>query len=83
MHMKTNLILHEGGKALAQALTVSDSGDECKTGWVVLQPGIQPCLYTLFLDALTYMRTPPPAVIARKHSRRAQSSAGLVRRKAP
>ena len=82
MHVRTNAILHEGGKKLAQELAVSQSGDECHTGWVVLEPGIRPSRYTLFLDALTYMRPPTPAVIARKHSRRAQSASVLARRKA-
>ena len=83
MHVRTNVILHERGKALAQALTVSDSGDECEISWVVLEPGIRACHFTLFVDALNYMRPPPPAVIARKQSRRVQSAAGLARRKTP
>lgn len=82
MHVRTNVILHERGKALAQALTVSDSA-ECQISWAVLEPGLRPCHFTLFVDALSYMRPPPPAVIARKQSRRVQSAAGLARRKTP
>ena len=59
MHVRTNVILHERGKALAQALTVSENGDECQIGWVVLEPSIQPCPFTLFVDALNYMRPLP------------------------
>ena len=82
MRTWTNVILHEGGKALAQTTNVSESGNERHTGWTVLEPGIEPRHYTLFSDALNFMRPVPPAVLARKKAHRAQSAASAARRKA-
>ena len=76
MNIMTNVILYEGNIALAQTSTISRTGLESHTGWVVLEPGKPSRQYAWFSDAMTYLRhiQSPPVVVAGRTARRVQSA---------